>query len=866
MTICYFKLVLIPTFFKAFNRVLGSDFSFLVFLYLVSLLFLGFICSFFFFLFFRWLFVFISVLSRNLFNSVFKFFLSVILDFILLVYRVRFFLLLGSSYYDPLSKIFLDNLSSLKGEFLMDFYNFSNKFLFENDFNVPLFLFPKLPLFDSSKNSFLTLSLSRLYLTILEHQNRLRSYFYFVSKKNSPSFSMTLENKVVKGSGIQFNFILSFSEFCLTRLNSVFIDFFSFVSLVQEYLYSIRSLSFFTLLCLKYFSFLKNIFLAILVHLEVDSFAHYIHVNLYRLALQRYYNKDDWNNLMNTYDFSLAQSNAFSGDRGDDFFFFLKISFFYFVLGVNMILFYVLFGFLAFLQGLVYLWYFVCTNYYYYDRNSQRNNKLLIDNLLFSFNVFSFLFLFFFKFFNIFYSWFIKFIRYIQSFFRSIGSSFLSWSPVFDFFSYIYIFLFYCLYAFRVCFISLYSLFFNVLSDYSRFSKFSKLFKGANMLSHYSFIVMCFRKFRDYSSYVKLRNAFFAAKIHSAIMNESSLVQNKENIDGAFFLKECFFFFLSRLCLSRFCLNNVSRFYFFRFLIFRFFVWLLFWASGSKYTQEQFLSFLSTKFPFDSFKYFNIFIFLNLLVDRFFFILNYSFEYLSRLFSFLFYFNWRGFVLMFMISLKNFFVFVGSFGKIVAQLFYNIFFFSNLLIVFLFLVFSIFFVFVFFYFVFVLKFIYFIFFFFFFFFFFYFFKLLDAFTIMVQQNTWFAFFFLFLKISLNKLVFYYQTIRFCRVRNLGFFNVLSILFTIRNDLKKYEMIHRNVPFSVFNNFYSDLLINAFLLRSKSRFSESPNNIKISLTEQVPLLDLINFQNLMKLPYQNIRHLKKGKISGLKTME
>ena len=164
-----------------------------------------------------------------------------------------------------------------------------------------------------------------------------------------------------------------------------------------------------------------------------------------------------------------------------------------------------------------------------------------------------------------------------------------------------------------------------------------------------------------------------------------------------------------------------------------------------------------------------------------------------------------------------------------------------------------------------LKFVYFFFCFSFFWFLTYFFRFWDSSHRILGQNAKVIFCYLFFKVFLLNQSFYYKTIGFLRGRNFGFFKILAILFTIRNDLKKYEIIHRNISFNAFSNFYSDLLMNLFLTRFKSVFPDLLT-AKFSPAERLPLLNFLNFRRIMGLPYQKIKHFKKAKNSDLKTLE
>ena len=107
-----------------------------------------------------------------------RFFSNFFFVFFLFLYRIRFFFLFGASYFDSIPKIFYDRFFGVKGEFLMNFYNFTHKFIFYDDFNSPLSIFTNDYIVDASKNFHLSKKLYNHFIDILLVQNKLRSFFF----------------------------------------------------------------------------------------------------------------------------------------------------------------------------------------------------------------------------------------------------------------------------------------------------------------------------------------------------------------------------------------------------------------------------------------------------------------------------------------------------------------------------------------------------------------------------------------------------------------------------------------------------------------------------------------------------------------
>jgi len=361
-----------------------------VFAYLVYILFKQFFSLMFVFLEFIMLFFFL--LRRKFFKFLLFFFLDVLLFF----YRLRFFFFFGASIQDPLVKIFFDTFSPLKGEILMDFFNFSHKYFFDNDFNIPLSIFARTPLFDSAKNSFFIKIIYNLFLEILQKQNKLRSYYYFFFKYNNDNNKQKkMERQAlvshflapslsVLDSKIKFKLLIFESIFSFFYFFSF--DFLTLLDFINTYLNSNSRFSYFYFFLLKYFTLIRLSFLFILINLENDSFLYYLHATLYKMAAQQYYSPEDWNGLRNIYDLSLLNSFAFNGDSRNDFVFFFKITFAYLFVYFNFLLF-LFFSFIF----LFFRVFYYCFKYFNFFITKSSVKYIFYDGFVFFENSFFFL-------------------------------------------------------------------------------------------------------------------------------------------------------------------------------------------------------------------------------------------------------------------------------------------------------------------------------------------------------------------------------------------------------------------------------------------------------------------------------------------
>jgi hypothetical protein len=528
---------------------------------------------------------------------------------ILFVYRIRFFFLIGASYYDPLSKIFFDNFSSIKGEFLMDFYNFSSRYLFENDFNVPLSIFNKIPFFDGSKNVFYVKTYSRFFSHFLESQIKVRSFFFFNSSKNRIIQKPLRITKKSLKSDYNLNFL--FLEFFSLRSFSFLTIFFSYLDLLQRHLCDLKKFSFFSILFFKYFTLLKNSFIFILINLENDSFIHYLHVTLYKMALQRYYNREDWKNLINTYDFSVTNSVAFSGDNKGDFLFFFKITLSYLFIYLNFLfffLFFVLFFFFWF-------FYYFILNFFLFIF---RNDVTLFCNLSFFFNFLNLIFLFFYTGLNslfLFYRHIFKSIKKIKIFlFENFTSSFLFYF-ISDFLSIFYLCCVYVLHVLRIIWLLFFNFFVVKLAYFFDLYK-NRIYSNINITRKlFDFI---FPEFLNNSKNLnKKRNSLFTQNFFSHESSAKNDQVEKKDFISFLLLKEFIYFKLFTFYFNNLVIFKYSNIFFcFRILLFRVSCWFFFWSSLLNVKYDVLL----TSFESDYLiliKRINLFIFINLWLDCF---------------------------------------------------------------------------------------------------------------------------------------------------------------------------------------------------------------------------------------------------------
>lgn len=817
----------------------------------------------------------------NLFRSfINKFILSFILNLMLFFYRLRFFFFFGSSSYDPLAKIFFDNFALLKGEFLMDFYNDSNKYLFENNLNVPLSIFSRVPLFDSAKNFFFVKALYNIFSEVISTQNKIRSFFFFKRKvrlspedsglvKAKSTFaqdSTVQELQIVEGkAGIS----IFFSKYISNLLHFFIFDFFTLLDFFQYRLALGYESSIIYLFLLKYFTILKSCFIFILINLENDSFLHYLHVTLYRMALQQYYKRSDWENLVNTYDLSLLNSYAFNGDTRNDLIFSIKISCAYLFIYLN---------FFIFISISLVMFLFACLHYFF-----NFFTMLFFCRNYLTFEVVYFLRHFYtlFIFFNLYFlNKFFASYKYNVAVFQKIFSRFLNFSGFSTsvrnglfliskvcFYYFPKVLIVRLLFFLKFCWTIVYRLFFYdffVFKDLVQSFKIGFIKRKKSVLSNFfvreyspksatkifSGILFFFGHFGIQSAGKKgfndliSRDSFFSSLFQ---YNEVFLLRR------IFGLKFCLIHFdLSVFC-KLFSVTILSRIFLYWYLFYlRLFSSLLFWNCKLFMSTEDFSSlfYLEDRIFYNKmFCRFKAFFLLNFYIERVFFVFPYVVS--SFFFSFL---NYNSFLRLFwwFKFVSHFFFFqvcllASFFGRVV---FFILFYGGFFLILFLCL-FVVSFLFSFFVEFLILKILFILCIILLFYFFLSFVKLLSRSS--VTTVPFFLFFYLFLKINFYFVYFYSRLLFFLSRRNKGFLEVLSILFLIRNDLKKYELVHCRGSFTLFNSLNTDFLVNNFLRKyylDIVRFDS--NEIR---KKSAPIFDFKKFRKKCG-PIKNLRRLSK----------
>lgn len=841
-------------FFKAFLKFKISDVSYFYFI-VVSVFFFFFIIVIFFlyFIFFKLTqFLklvnnFIILIFSNLRNWVLNHFFLFFLDFLFFIHKTRFVLFSGTSYYDPLTKIFFDKFSILKGEFLMDFYNFSNKFIFENDFNVPISIFSQTPIFEPSRNFHLVKIYFNLHTQLIQIQNKSRSFFYFSFRKKSLQNSQKFSFKN-DGTFLTIHSFLNFSNkiFLLILVflfNFCSMDFFVFLNRVSLNLLINKNFSFFHLFVFKYFTFLRSIFISLLINLEHDSFLNYLYVTLYKLSLKNFYTKTDWNNIFNTYNLNFTESFIFTGFNKNDLFSFLKITLFYFILYLNYAIFFVI----SILGLSVKIFFFILTylsNFF----NVYLNIHFFFINFL---NIFSFFyFSFFFKIFSFFQNFFfVPLLRYLLKLFNTFFVI-LKNLPYFSYLSfliYINITLFYfyfqfifsiILFIFNKIFIFIYLILNNIIS-----LKLINYFNSVFFLRRKNFSVnlITLLNYLKFNHFFFSENSQFSSKQHTSFLLYEYMT---------LYYYHYFYLFNKDLFLSRYKFSKLYRMLaFFRLFRLSFFAFIILFripanvlleykillSDGEKSSWNKYIFNISNKSIF----------FFDYLADLVFFYFFYPF--------FLFF---NSFV---MLSFKNFFFLFSQliielifFTKSVFWLFssvlyYFFYYFQCLLFIFFFCCLLYFF----YYFLLLSLLILFIcFFFFLFFYFFYrfFFKLVYY----CSFNKYFIYFFLFFRLRFYYYYYYFNLFYFLKIRNFGFSEILGIYFLIRNDLKKYELLHSALSHMNFNSLNTDLLINNFLNQFISKSSVS------TISEKAVSTPFFNFKKLKNIFSKNYLSLNKFK--------
>lgn len=825
MMFYFFKSSFFYTFFKVF-----------IFRYFLIIdVYLGFYCFFFlligcllFLLFiifknllknFGILFCFFFLIVRILKFFFFKFLLNIFILFILFFYRIRFFFFFGASYTDPLNKIMFDNLFNLKGEFLMQFYNFTHRYIFENFINVPISVFSFDSFFDSTKFFYYLKIYHRMYMNLVVIQNKVRTFYFFRRGQN-----FNKKFKYSKYSYQKHNVLFSDLLFFLKK-NTLFIfnfvssDFFLFLRAANVALSTNFKLSFLKLVLLKYLTFLKSCFLFILVDFERDMFLNYIGVTLHKLAKSNYYKQQDWKNLQNNYQLFLTHSAVFSGDVQTDRKILLNSLKSYLIIYLNFLFFFFITFFILVSRFFVFF-VFTCLD------------------IFFSFNIIYDIFDFIKQFY-------ISFIRiYFFSNFVFSLLLFLSFS-FFKFRLFYLIFIFYVKQWFFFCFNFLFLVLIIIrLQLVILYLPFSKLpFSGALLKLHFSrnlasvlysniqnckhfsgkiFAEFFFSRFiiSGFGDYFlsKKNEGFIENQIFSYNDQEQKYFANQKDsfpLDFFFFnlkfllIHSAFYnhktnswfsfliFFKNRLL--GFLLYSINRrtnnfnffdistvnFYtmlwklYFTLFIFDFFIESIFFFFYSLFS-ILFRIFKIFYFFFKRVIYFCFFFFCSLVIIfkslLFFFI---DFFILGCIFLFYFFWLWGLFILFFLIGAVILFCFINFiFLKFVFLIFLGIFLSCIILIV----------------------------------------KMPCVFNLCNSLTFLNIFSRIFFSVNLYFFYFYYNLLKFFVKRNLGFFQILSIFFSIRNDLKKYEIMHMKNSSIFFNTFNVDFILYDFLFNYKNKNS------------------------------------------------
>lgn len=833
------------------------------------------------------LYLFISQLS--------KYALTLILELFIILHRIRFFLLLGASSYDPLTKIFFDSVSALKGEFLMDFYNVSSKFIFSDDFNLPTSIFSKTPAFDSSKNFFYMQVFYNLFARVLAVQQNVRNFYFFNSlfasnNHNNINLVSVLNRPVVEGGFSRFSSIdnttgLSFDSGIYARWVSfickVFVifaeffhfDFFLFLNNLNYFLVNSPTFSSAHLLLLKYFRVIRTSMIFILVNLENDSFLHFINATLYKLALRNYYTRVDWENLVNTYELSMTNSFAFNGDSRSDLIFILKISLCYGFIVFNYMIFYVISIAFLLLKGLFYL-------YGYRSSFCKINQFWFIDFSFFIANFCRLCFDFYLSHIASIFNVFLLRLKLLLTpklenyWFENFLSDFknLSISHIFNPLLVFALFSFYLLNIIRVVwsFIILvlyhyfpitYMLFF--CRDYSEatlFSPQSIFISSAFSEVYYNQLVK--QVFKRLNS-IGLVHAGDQVLVH--VIKPVSLIVNTVKSDKIMLL---FNFFRLKFFVNYYSkfynkseLSSLFIIYFINFYISQFFAFLLLFGSKIFYLN----------YNLNSVQLLNFTTFSNLLKVNY--EMFFSVHYLVGLFVTYLHFYFLDPFVRFWKFLRNlplmpllkfvFFVF-SEISLFLRKIFfcglfglYSILFYSSLVVSFvlisLFLV-SICLLFINFFYVISLLIVLFLGFFIFCVF------IVRAISILEQkffsQRGW-LFCYLFVCVQVRFYYFRYKLLLFLRGRNLGFLEILGIFFHVRNDLKKYEQIHSRVGFQVFNSVTADIAVNEFLYRYLLNFGKTITNQRgANLRDRLPLFDFKLLRSKFRAPSEALDKFKK----------
>ena len=846
-------------FFKAFFKYKMSDSFFLVcFIILFSFLclffvsifvtILGRLTIFVFFIFSNFLNLILTLIE----NWFLKNFFYLIIDLIFFLHRIRFSFFSGVSYYDPLIKIFSQNSAVLKGEVLMDFYNFSNKFIFEDSFNLPVSIFSISSIFDPSKNFYFFNYLQCSFFQILQTQNKIRTFFFYSKKfeldntKNSSKLNITV---ILVKSSFFFNLKKKMMLTLLFFFNLCSIDFFIVLNSFQSLL-SQNSSSFLKILIVKYFSFLKSCFIFVLVNLENDSFLNYIYVTLYRLSSFNYVEKAEWKNLFNTYDLPVFGSLSYSGFSKYDFFFLFKVTFAYFFIYLN----YFLFSLFSFL--------FFFLKFLYYFFNSFFSNSLLFVNYQYAFHNFFTLFAcFFFK-------RFLKFFKYYKLSFFVPEFIFFSNLPEFDFFYFhfcilVWDYILSLVHRLKIVLSAFVCLIFKI----RRFFPFYFLSNNNNM--SFNFFV---NNFFPENSLIRLNSEkiylAFSDIYQFSLKNYSKQSGRILISSRIFFYYRCLFLFFQLKIFSflRYSVYPYDSFFFFKILNFIRFLFLkifsLIFFFGNVNFKDSFKFFDGTSIIFEKILFSSAenfqknFFHENLRFLKVVLLINFFFELcLVFLFSLLKFCSK-------IFNIPNFFLFIFFFKKCLYFFFfcvlylfwgfYVLFFSFFFYLGFLFSIFFYFFIFGFFIHILLIKLFFFFVLFFFIVFVYLLFKNFIFCSVLISSSVFCSYFCVLFKILFSFFNLYFQLFSFLKSRNIGFLQTISILFLIRNDLKKYEFVHSRFDYLIQNSLNLEFILNNFFKKSLG------NKIDVGF-----LTKFFNFRNVKSAFSNNYSELDKYKHANLR---
>jgi hypothetical protein len=278
-----------------------------------------------------------------------KFFFNFLFFILFFFYRLRFFFFFGSSNFDPISKSLIDNFFNLKNEILMNFYNFTHRYIFSNQFNVPISIFQYESFFDPSRVFFFFRNFYALFYKLNLEQQKIRAFFYFNFRSfyKKEYLDIPFNKKAIFNIASILRWIISILKSFLSYFfNSILINYYFFFTYLFNFLIHNYALSFFRLITIKYCTLVKSSFLFVLINFENDALLNYINVTLKKLSKLNYFEEKDWKIIYNTYDRYLTSSIAFTGDSQRDFFYFLRLSSCYLFIYLNFFLFLLFFFFL----------------------------------------------------------------------------------------------------------------------------------------------------------------------------------------------------------------------------------------------------------------------------------------------------------------------------------------------------------------------------------------------------------------------------------------------------------------------------------------------------------------------------------------